>query len=117
TEDNYGPWRRVSRLGLPLINETVIGLEDKDHWNRTTPEDDAPIFGAYFDNLIAARDAEAVGYYAGPLSVCKIQAGGPPLTNRLADLGPVINLSVLNPVYAGITTVGDVLRVDLGTKM
>ncbi len=117
TDDHYGPWRRVSRLGLPLINETVIGLEDKDHWNRTTPADDAPIFGGYFDNLIAARDAQAVGYYAGPLSVCNIEAGGPPLTKRLTDLVPVINMSVLNPVYAGIKTVGDVLRVDLGTQM
>jgi hypothetical protein len=118
TDDHYGPWRQVSRLGLPLINETVIGLEDKDHWNRTTPSDDAPIFGGYFDNLIAARDCQAVGYYAGPLAVCgNIQNGGPPLTKRLTDLVPVINMAVLNPVYSGIMTVGDVLRVDLGTKM
>lgn len=118
-DDHYGPWRRISRFGLPLINETVIGLEDKDHWNRTSPSDDAPIFGGYFDNLIAARDAEAVQFYApgGPLAVCNIQNGGPPLTKRLTDLVPVINLSVLNPVYAGITSVGDVLRVDLGTKL
>jgi hypothetical protein len=117
TDDHYGPWRIVSRFGLPLINETVIGLEAKDYWNRTTPADDAPIFAGYFDNLIAARDAEAVGYYATTLAVCKIQNGGPPLTKRLTDLVPVINLSVLNPVYAGITSIGDVLRVDLGTKM
>jgi hypothetical protein len=117
TTDSYGPWQSVSRLGLPLINEAVIGLEDKDYWNRTTPADDAPIFAGYFDNIIAARDAEAVGYYAGPLSVCNIQNGGPPLTNRLSDLVPVINLGVLNPAYSSITSVGDVLRVDLGTKM
>src|SRR5262249_50822927 len=95
-DDHYGPWRRVSRPGIPLINETVIGLQDKDYWTRTTPKDDAPVFGAYFDNLIAARDAEAVGYYATTLSVCKIQAGGPPLTNRLADLVPIINLGAVN---------------------
>jgi hypothetical protein len=117
-DDHYGPWRQVSRLGLPLINETVIGLQDKDYWNRTTPKDDAPVFGAYFDNLIAARDAQAVGYYATTLNVCNIQAGGPPLTNRLTDLGPVINLGVLG--YTGtnaITSVGDVLRLDLGAKL
>jgi hypothetical protein len=115
-DDHAGPWQRVSRLGIPLINETVIGLQDKDYWNRTSPADDAPIFGAYFDNLVAARDAQAVGYYDGPLSVCKIENGGPPFTNRLADIVPVINL----PDHTGanaITSVGDVLRVDLGQKM
>jgi hypothetical protein len=120
-DDHYGPWRRVSRIGLPLINETVIGLQDKDYWNRTTPADDAPIFGAYFDNLIAARDAEAVQYYAvgAPLNVCNIQNGGPPLTKRLADLVPVINLGV-DGKHVGaeaITSIGDVLRVDLGMPL
>jgi hypothetical protein len=117
-DDFFGPWQQVSRLGLPLINETVIGLEDKDKWNRLRPSDDAPIFGGYFDNLIAARDAQAVGYYGqgAPLAVCNIQNGGPPLTNRLADLKPVINL----PDHTGaeaIMSVGDVLRVDLGMPM
>jgi hypothetical protein len=122
-EFGFGSWQRVSRLGIPLINETVIGLQDKDFWNRTDPEDDAPIFGAYFDNLIAARDAQAVGYYGtgAPLNVCNIQNGGPPLTNRLADLVPVINLAVdgLHTMAKGqaITSVGDVLRVDLGMPM
>jgi hypothetical protein len=119
TDESFGPYRQVSRLGLPLINETVIGLQDKDYWNRTTPAQDAPVFGGYFDNLIAARDAQAVGYYSAgaPLNICNIQNGGPPLTNRLADLGPIINLSALNAAYSGITTVGDVLRLDLGSKM
>jgi hypothetical protein len=117
-EYGYGPWQRVSRLGIPLINETVIGLQDKDFWNRTDPTDDAPIFGGYFDNLIAARDAEAVKYYAGPLGVCA-PGGVPPLTGRLNDLKPVINLAYdMQHVGAeAITSVGDVLRVDLGQKM
>lgn len=118
-DEGYGPWRQVSRIGLPLINETVIGLQDKDYWNRATPASDAPIFGGYFDNIIAARDAEAVGYYGGPLAVCKIQNGGPPLVNRLADIAPVINLAV-DGQHTGpqaITSVGDVLRVDLGMPL
>jgi hypothetical protein len=115
--ESYGPWRHVSRIGLPLINETVIGLQDKDYWNATSPSDDAPIFAGYFDNLIAARDAQAVQYYKSTLSVCNIENGGPPLTNRLADLGPVINLGVLGYTGANaISTIGDVLRLDLGAQ-
>jgi hypothetical protein len=32
-----GPWVQVSRLGMPLTNEAVIPLGDKDKWNRTNP--------------------------------------------------------------------------------
>ena len=32
---------QVSRLGMPLVNEVVIGLPDKDRFNRSAPADDA----------------------------------------------------------------------------
>lgn len=34
-------WRQVSRLGMPLVNELVIGLPDKDKFNQSLPQDDA----------------------------------------------------------------------------
>ena len=36
-----GAWTQVSRLGMPLVNEVVIGLEDKDRFNHSKPRDDA----------------------------------------------------------------------------
>lgn len=36
-----GAWTQVSRLGSPLVNEVVIGLEDKDRFNASEPKDDA----------------------------------------------------------------------------
>jgi hypothetical protein len=39
--DEEGPWVRISRLDLPLVNEVVIPLKDKDRWNNSEPEDDA----------------------------------------------------------------------------
>jgi hypothetical protein len=35
-----GPWAQVSRLGMPLVNEVVIGLPDKDRFNASEPKDD-----------------------------------------------------------------------------
>jgi len=32
---------QVSRLGMPLVNEVVIGLKDKDRFNASEPKDDA----------------------------------------------------------------------------
>src|SRR5262249_26026235 len=34
-------WRQVSRLGMPLVNELVIGLPDKDKFNASAPNADA----------------------------------------------------------------------------
>jgi len=38
----YNPWKetQVSRLGMPLVNEVVIGLPDKDKFNGSRPHDD-----------------------------------------------------------------------------
>lgn len=35
-----GDWVQVSRLGMPLTNEAVIAIKDKDYWNSITPYDD-----------------------------------------------------------------------------
>ena len=36
-----GPFAQVSRLGMPLVNEVVIGVEDKDRFNASKPAGDA----------------------------------------------------------------------------
>ncbi len=33
-------WKQVSRLGMPLVNELIIGLPDKDKFNASRPVDD-----------------------------------------------------------------------------
>lgn len=44
-----GAWTQVSRLGIPVVNEVVIGLKDKNLFNSSKPENDAQ-FGAYVMN-------------------------------------------------------------------
>ena len=46
---NGGPWAQVSRLGMPLVNEVVIGLKDKDRFNSSRPKDDGQ-FADYVTN-------------------------------------------------------------------
>ncbi len=45
-----GPWTQVSRLGMPLVNEVVIGTQDKDKFNASRPKDDAAKFADYVTN-------------------------------------------------------------------
>ncbi|MDZ4832018.1 MAG: DUF4331 domain-containing protein [Phycisphaerae bacterium] len=44
-----GDWVQVSRLGMPLVNELVIGLEDKNLFNASKPENDGQ-FATYVTN-------------------------------------------------------------------
>jgi len=42
-----GPFRQVSRLGNPLVNEVIIPMGHKDQWNSLPPSDDK-VFASYF---------------------------------------------------------------------
>jgi hypothetical protein len=109
---NFGPWIQVSRLGLPLINEAVIGLQDKDRWNRTRPRNDVQLYGAYFLNPIVVRDAEAVGIYAS------LGVDPTPFKSNRTDILDIINLKDIPTPDAHsipLEGTGDVLRVDLAT--
>jgi hypothetical protein len=44
-----GAWTQVSRLGMPLVNEVVIGLKDKDKFNASEPKNDGQ-FATYVTN-------------------------------------------------------------------
>jgi len=38
--NDTGAWIQVSRIGMPLTNEVVIPIGNKDFWNRLTPYDE-----------------------------------------------------------------------------
>jgi Domain of unknown function (DUF4331)/Secretion system C-terminal sorting domain len=45
-----GPWVQVSRLGMPLTNEAVIPIGEKDRWNARTPYNEDPAHYEYLYN-------------------------------------------------------------------
>ena len=109
-----GKWKQVSRLALPLINEAVIGYQDKDLYNRTTPANDVKNFAAYFLNPILVRDAEVIRAYES-LGIDPVPQEFK--TGRV-DILQTVNLDNIPspgahsvPIENGRT--GDVIRVDL----
>ncbi|GAC1415689.1 MAG: DUF4331 domain-containing protein [Burkholderiaceae bacterium] len=60
-----GAWAQVSRLGMPLVNEVIIGLDDKDRFNASKPRDDGqfadyvtnPVLPAYIQSLYPSAPA------------------------------------------------------------
>lgn len=112
-----GPWVQVSRLGLPLINEVLIGLQDKDRWNASHPRDDLERYGHYFLFPVIVRNAAAVGIYDElGVDADTVQAlkAGPDGSGRF-DIIDAINLTNFpSPGAHNLQTIGDVLRVDMG---
>ena len=62
-----GAWTQVSRLGMPLVNEVVIGLKDKDQFNSSKPSGDGqfidyvtnPTLPALIEVLFGSAGAKA----------------------------------------------------------
>jgi hypothetical protein len=65
-----GAWAQVSRLGNPLVNEVVIGLKDKDHFNSSEPKDDAQ-FADYVTNPALPKLLEVLFGSAGVMAPTK----------------------------------------------
>ena len=55
TVSNSGPEVQVSRLGMPLVNEIVIPLQDKDKFNHSEPVNDLTNFAGYVVDPEPAR--------------------------------------------------------------
>jgi hypothetical protein len=99
------------------VNEVLIGLQDKDKYNRTAPSEDLENFAPYFLHPVVVRNAAAVGIYnelGVDAATVEFLKHGPDGNGRF-DIIDAINLKNFgsNNSHA-INSIGDVLRVDLG---
>ncbi len=99
-----GAWAQISRLGMPLVNELVIGLKDKDTFNASAPSGDGQ-FATYVTNPTLSTAIEAL---FGPT------IGAPDLYPR-ADLEAVFLTGVKGVNQVGTTPVAsEMLRLNTG---
>jgi Domain of unknown function (DUF4331)/Secretion system C-terminal sorting domain len=75
TESYSGAYVQVSRVGMPLTNEAVIPIGDKDKWNSLTPYNEDPAMEDYFCNpeLGLYMDASLFGGAVPAMSALRIQ--------------------------------------------
>ncbi len=103
-ESYSGPWIQVSRLGMPLTNEAVIPIGEKDLWNRLTPYQDLDRlnkFGKYFYNpelALYMDDAQFGGAIPAlsPLRIQKNSLGAFGFGNGQNGLFPLKGSAALN---------------------
>ncbi len=69
TSNESGDWVQVSRLGMPLLNEVINPIGEKDYWNSFVPYEDLTYlttFGPYFYNPELALYMDSA-YYAAAI--------------------------------------------------
>ena len=88
TETHSGSWVQVSRLGMPLTNEVVIPIGQKDYWNSLTPYQDANNFDSLFGNpeLALYMDNSLFGTAVPALSALRVQRASPTVLGNV-DFG------------------------------
>ncbi|MGH2354544.1 MAG: DUF4331 domain-containing protein [Chloroflexota bacterium] len=94
--DGNGKWVQVQRLANPLVNEAIIGTEDKDRWNALEPE----------------QERRFLDYYRNPRLATALQVvfgASVPATPR----DDLVNVLLKYAGQASNTPLSELLRLDL----
>jgi len=106
-----GSFVQVSRLGMPLVNEVVVPIALKDHFNASKPIDDAQFgpkvttFGEDPNDLPAVVNA----VYGLPIPDC---GGTPGTIDRSCDLVPVFLTGLPGLNMPPAVTASEMLRLN-----
>jgi hypothetical protein len=117
-----GPWVQVSRLGMPLVNEVVIGLKDKDRFNSSEPTGDGqfadyvthPTLPELLEILYGAATLPAPNNFPRTDLIAAFLTGVPGVNNTGATLSEMLRLNFGIPATAAATqnTFGAALCFD-----
>src|SRR5262249_824857 len=109
-----GPFRQVSRLGNPLVNEVLIPLGHKDQWNSLPPSDDKR-FAAYVTQpgLAALLPGPYPGAFPNPAALVEGAKWANPRAAREAIL-PTGTPAGIIPGFTNFTgpVLADMLRLN-----
>ena len=103
-----GDYVQVSRLGMPLTNEAVIPIGEKDYWNSLNPYVENGVFDQYFCNpeLGLYMDDSQFGGAVPALSALRIQSASPTVLGNVDFRNTHDGLYVL---YGNAATLGTAL--------
>ncbi len=103
-----GPWVQVSRLGMPLTNEAIIPIGQKDRWNASTATTDTAfipyyknpelalyMYGSAYGNAVPALNQLRIQEHSRP----DIVAGGFDFRNGGKGLWPIKGLNLTGTAF------------------
>ena len=103
-----GNWVQVSRLGLPLVNEALIPLGQKDRWNTRSPANDLDPkdgFGKYILDPEPAR------------LIAKLYGLNVPAAPRTNDVLPILSGLGAGLAANNLLPPADLLRINLAVPV
>ncbi|HEY3733332.1 MAG TPA: DUF4331 domain-containing protein [Streptosporangiaceae bacterium] len=109
---NFGPFRQVSRLGNPLFNEVLVPLGKKDLWNSLPPSKDKE-FASYVTNPGLAGLLNVL--YPGVFPhLAALVASGAARADLEAILLTGIPAGIISPTFTTFTgpVLSDMLRLN-----
>jgi hypothetical protein len=111
-QDNAGPFVQVSRLGNPLFNEVLVGLDTKDYWNTQRPYNDRQFAaGVQHPELSKLLPALYPGVFP---NLAALNASGKPRADLQAILLTGLPAGVVPGFQnSGGTVLADMLRLNV----
>lgn len=111
-----GPWIQVSRLGMPLTNEVIIPIGQKDKWNALSPSEDIEN-AEFFNNpeLALYMDDTKFGPAVPGLSALRIQSnslGTYDFRNGMPGLFPLKGTAAVEGTALDDALYGNILLPD-----
>jgi len=108
TINDAGTYIQVSRLGMPLTNEVINPIGDKDRWNSLTPYTEDPTMDTFFcrPELALYMDNTFFGSAVPGMAALRIQR------NSLGSFGFGNDQAGLYPLYATNAGVGTALDTN-----
>ena len=104
-----GAWTQVSRVGMPLVNEVIIGLDDKDKFNASRPKNDALNFADYVTNPVLPTLIESL------FPSAKAPTNFPRTDLLTVFLKGIENVNQPRAVTAGNNVTAEMLRLNTST--
>jgi hypothetical protein len=114
--DDKGKWVQVQRLANPLVNEVIIGLQDKDRWNATDPKDESRFQQYYLKPRLALALQLVFGANTGctPFGDASCSPNPPAATDlSLGNFNRTDLVNVLLKYQPSDTKLSELLRLNL----
>ncbi len=114
--DDKGRWVQVQRLANPLVNEVIIGLQDKDRWNATDPKDESRFLQYYLKPRLALALQLVFGANTGctPFGDASCSPNPPAATDTsLGNFNRTDLVNVLLKYQPGDERLSELLRLNL----
>jgi hypothetical protein len=107
---------QVQRLANPLINEVIIGTQDKDRWNATEPDDESRFVGYYLKPRLALAAQLVFGLNTGCFTVLAADCKPSPPAASGLDLAAFNRTDLVRALLkynANDRQLSELLRLDL----